>query len=65
LRPTVGGKNYKVLLVIVVGLLGWVVVSFAVAPFVGMALRRCEVLERANSVAVLQAKAQHPASHAA
>jgi hypothetical protein len=54
-----------VLLFIVIGLLGWFVVSFALAPFVGMALRRCEALERANSVAALQAKAQHPASHAA
>ena len=53
------------LVLIVVGLLGWFVVSFALAPFVGMALRRCEALERANSVAVLQAKAQHPAHRAA
>jgi hypothetical protein len=54
-----------VLLFIVVGLLGWFAVSFAMAPFVGLALRRCEALERANSVAVLQARAQHPAHHAA
>jgi hypothetical protein len=54
-----------VLLFIVVGLLGWFVVSFALAPLVGLALRRCEVLERTRSVAVLQAKAQHPANRAA
>jgi hypothetical protein len=54
-----------VLLLIVVGLLAWFAVSFALAPLVGMALRRCDVLDRANSVAVLRAKAQHPAHHAA
>ena len=53
------------LLFIVVGLLGWCAISFALAPVVGMALRRCEVLDRANSVAVLRARAQHPANRAA
>jgi len=59
------GKNQKVLLFVVVGLLIWFAASLAVGPLLGAALRRCEVEERRNSAAVLRAKAQHPASHAA
>lgn len=43
----------------------WVVVSFALAPLVGIALRRMQVLEQSHEVAVLRAKAHHPARHAA
>jgi len=61
----VEGKNYKVLLFVALGLLIWVAVSFAVAPLLGFAMRRCEIAERLNSVEMLRSKAQHPASHAA
>ena len=53
------------LLFVAFGLICWVAVSFAVAPLVGLALRRCDRLEQARAVAVLRAKAQHPATHAA
>ena len=53
------------LLFIALGLLCWFAVSFAVAPLVGMALRRCDVYERQLSPATLRARAQHPARHAA
>jgi hypothetical protein len=46
-------------------LLIWVALSFVLAPIVGMALRRMEVLEDAHDFAILRAKAQHPAKHAA
>jgi uncharacterized membrane protein HdeD (DUF308 family) len=54
-----------VLLLIGLVLLCWVAVSLAVAPLVGIALRRMDVLEDVHDVAVLRAKAQHPARHAA
>ena len=53
------------LLLAAVVLLCWIGVSFALAPLLGMALRRCDTLEKTQAVAVLRAKAQHPASHAA
>ena len=53
------------MVLLLIGLLVWVAVSFALAPLLGLALRRAELLERARSVEVLQARAQHPASHAA
>ena len=53
------------LLFVALGLLIWVAVSFAVAPLLGFAMRRCEIAERLNSVEMLRSKAQHPASHAA
>ena len=46
-------------------LLIWVALSVLLAPIVGMALRRLQVLEDAHSVTILRAKAQHPASRAA
>ena len=64
-RLVLEGKNSKVLLFVAFGLICWVAVSFAVAPLVGLALRRCDRLEQARAVAVLRAKAQHPATHAA
>jgi len=54
-----------VLLLVGLALLCWLTVSFAVAPLLGMALRRCDRMEQARAVAVLRAKAQHPATHAA
>jgi hypothetical protein len=54
-----------VLSLVALGLLIWFAVSFVVAPVLGAALRRCEVQEQHNSVAVLRAKAQHPANRAA
>jgi hypothetical protein len=54
-----------VLLYVVIGLVGWFAISFTLAPLVGLALRRCEVLERADYVRMLQARAQHPANRAA
>jgi hypothetical protein len=54
-----------VLLLIAIGLLGWFVVSCAVAPLVGGALRRCDVLERRHTVEMIRSRAQHPATHAA
>ena len=54
-----------VLVYIVIGLVGWFVISFALAPLVGLTLRRCEVLERADYVRILQARRQHPANRAA
>ena len=60
-----GGKKYKVLSFIALGLLIWVAVSVAVTPLLGGLMRRCDVEEQRNSVAVLRAKAQHPATHAA
>jgi F0F1-type ATP synthase membrane subunit b/b' len=54
-----------VLLSVALGILIWVLFSFAVAPFIGAAMRRCDIAERLNSVEVLRAKAQHPASRAA
>ncbi len=54
------------LLLVLIGVLAWLGVSIVVAPVVGMALRRLDTLERARSVAVLHARAEHPASrHAA
>ena len=53
-----------VLLYVVIGLLGWFVISFALAPLVGLTLRRCEVLEWADYVR-MQARSQHPANRAA
>ena len=53
-----------VLLYVVIGLAGWFAISFALAPLMGMTLRRCEVLERADYVRML-ARAQHPANRAA
>jgi hypothetical protein len=50
---------------VLIGLLVWVAVSCAVSPLVGKGLRRADLVERARSVEVLQARAQHPASHAA
>jgi len=58
------GKELQVLFV-ALGLLIWVAVSVAVAPLLGGLMRGCDVEERRNSLAVLRAKAQHPASHAA
>jgi len=54
-----------VLLFVALGLLCWFAVSFAVAPVIGLALRRCDRFERELSPAMLRAKAQHPARHAA
>jgi hypothetical protein len=54
-----------VLLLVAVGLLIWVALSFVLAPLMGMVLRRCEVEERRYSAPFLRAKAQHPASRAA
>jgi len=54
-----------VLLVIGLALLCWFAVSFAVAPLMGLALRRCDRMEQARAVDVLRAKANHPATHAA
>jgi hypothetical protein len=54
-----------VLLLVALGLVCWFAVSFALAPLMAMAFRRCDRLEQARAVAVLRAKAQHPASHAA
>ncbi|MBV8981749.1 MAG: hypothetical protein JO086_12675 [Acidimicrobiia bacterium] len=48
------------LLLIAIGLLGWFVVSCAVAPLVGGAFRRCDVLERHRTVEMLRSRAQHP-----
>ncbi|MBV8162006.1 MAG: hypothetical protein JO265_13875 [Acidimicrobiia bacterium] len=59
------GKKYKVMLLVALALLVWFAVSLASAPVLGLALRRCDEHERRNSVAVLRAKAQHPASQAA
>jgi hypothetical protein len=64
-QPTDNGKKFKMLLWIVVGLVAWVVASVVLAPIVGLALRRSDALERARSVEVLQARAQHPANRAA
>ena len=55
----------QVLELIGVGLLCWLVVSLAVAPLLALALRRCDRLEQERAVAVLRAKARHPAAHAA
>jgi hypothetical protein len=52
-------------LIVALGLLCWFAVSFAMAPLIGMAMRRCDRFEREMSPAVLRAKAQHPARHAA
>jgi hypothetical protein len=52
-------------LFVALGLLVWLAVSFALAPLMGLALRRCALEERLNAVEVLQAKAQHPAARAA
>jgi hypothetical protein len=54
-----------VLLIVAVVLLCWIGVSFALAPLIAVALRRCDTLEKAQTLAVLRAKAQHPARHAA
>jgi hypothetical protein len=54
-----------VMMFILTGLLVWVAVSCVVSPLVGRAMRRADLVERARSVEVLQARAQHPASHAA
>jgi len=54
-----------VLLYVVIGLVGWFAISFALAPLVGMTLRRCEVAERADYVRMLRARSQHPANRAA
>jgi hypothetical protein len=54
-----------VLLLVAVVLLCWIGVSFALTPLIAVALRRCDTLEKAQTVAVLRAKAQHPARHAA
>jgi hypothetical protein len=54
-----------VLLLVALGLLIWISVSLVLAPIVGLALRRCEVVEQWNSVEVLRSKAQHPANQAA
>jgi hypothetical protein len=53
------------MMLVLIGLLVWVAVSCAVSPLVGLALRSTDLLERARSVEVLQARAQHPASRAA
>jgi hypothetical protein len=53
------------MMLIVIGLLAWVAASFVLAPILGFALRRTDVLERAFSVEALQARAQHPANRAA
>jgi hypothetical protein len=52
-------------LIVALGLLCWFAVSFAMAPLIGMAMRHCDRFEREMSPAVLRAKAQHPARHAA
>jgi len=54
-----------VLLLVGLALLCWFVVSFAAAPLMALAIRRCERLEQARAVDVLRAKAQHPAARAA
>jgi hypothetical protein len=46
-------------------LLCWIAVSCVLAPVVGLALRRLDVLENARDLAVLRSKSQHPARHAA
>jgi hypothetical protein len=52
-------------MLVALGLLCWLVVSCALAPVVGLVLRRMDVLENAHDVAVLRSKSQHPARHAA
>ena len=53
------------LLSAVLALLIWLALSFTLAPIVGLILRRLQVLEDAHNIAILRAKAQHPAKHAA
>ena len=53
------------MLYVALAMLIWVIVSFGVAPVIGVALRRCDVAEHLNSVEVLRAMAQHPATRAA
>ena len=52
-------------MLVAIGLLIWVALSFALAPLLAISLRRCEVQEVRNSTEILRSKAQHPASHAA
>lgn|GEM_PF-3782294 len=52
-------------MLVALGLLCWLAVSCLLAPVVGVALRRMDVLENARAVAVLRSKSQHPARHAA
>jgi len=54
-----------VLLYVIIGLIGWFAISFALAPLVGMTLRRCEVLDQADYVRMLHARRLHPADRAA
>jgi hypothetical protein len=50
---------------VALALLIWVALSFALAPLLGMMLRRCEVQEQRYSAGAMRSRAQHPASHAA
>lgn len=52
-------------MLVALGLLCWIAVSCVLAPVVGLALRRLDVLENARDLAVLRSKSQHPARHAA
>jgi hypothetical protein len=50
---------------VLIGFMAWTAVSCAIAPLVATVPRRCDVLDRARSIEVMQAMAQHPASRAA
>jgi hypothetical protein len=50
---------------ITVALVAWVVLSFALAPVLGLFIRGADAFERARSPQALRAMAQHPANRAA
>ena len=50
---------------VVEGLIVWVAVSLVLAPVLGIALHYCDIQEQLRSVAVLRAKAHHPARRVA